>query len=1127
MSARWLNPRFRHSSCRVFILVLAVGSTAAGFAPEDEEARRQELIAKLSSNISKVDHTIEVTKDLIEHSPEAPYLPDLYLRLAELHVERSRYVYARLMEQETGNDGVLPAEKALEVRISKKLAIEIYDRILSEYPEYEHADEVRYFRAHEYRELGDWDTMLSQYRELIETHPKSPWALEARVILGDFYFDKGELDTAEGFYKAVLELPESHIHDMARYKLGWIRINQEKFKEALQLFEDAVTSKRHRRRAATGDGHVLDVKREALLALVWPFTEVKKAHEAPAYFRRLVDSKPLYVTVLARLANRYFIKTQYREAALLYREIVTYSGNVDENIEYVQRIYESLKNLAERDPRRINNADADVRAIAENLARFENQLSISQAEKTQLASDFEVRARDLSTRAHLAAQKNGERSTAKRAAEAYDSYLNVFPDAAQAPVMRVNRAEALMQAKQYVEAGSEYERAARPLQNGPKRRELIYSAVLAYYKAIEEDTAQRDKHPTRPSLLDPLALLRAREGLKQLGSFYVRTWPRDSHVAKVKFNVARMYFQQGEYEQASELFAAYVETYPTSSDAGTAGDLALDSLYRIEKYEEMAELAKKMVANPRLRDEGFKKRAAHIAEAAGKRKVELALLKATTGDFSQAMLDEWEKNKGTRAGEDVLWAAFVKLKNENDIEGVFDFGARLAGAYPKSSRLAEVYAVSGNLALRAADFERAAGAFEQLYARRPDDSQAPQLLESAARIRLMLGELDQAAQDLRSVARSGSSEGKTSADEMLLQLYTDAQDWSGLGKAAHAALSRNSKSAAAHLALGVALSSAGKTSEARRELDRAVRFSGKDAASRRVRARASYELGALLHSQFDTLQFTDAAGAESVLTKKLELLNAAEKAYISAIGAGDPEWVVASLHAAARLYADFATFLTGVPLPASMSVKEQADYKRAIAQQAAPYAQRAKETLAACAQKAGQLRVLTATSRACIAGDLETVASESKRRRTAPALNEAERTELSHLHEQLAQQPENTTALTQLGRQLIRFGDYHLARLVLQKAVEAKSSDATLYNLLGVALWNVGDTAAAQDAFVHASKAHLREAYANLAALCHTYGLEEQAKQWLHQVDDPATLQLTEPDLHPAVSAMLSNGGGS
>jgi len=133
----------------VLLVALATAPLLLGavFNPKAGQQDKEELIAKLSSDINKIDHTIEVTKALVKRSPDAPYLADLYFRLAELYVEKSRYVFARLMEQQPEGQKSLGGEKSLEVQINKKLAIETYDKILGDFPEYENNDQIRFFKA--------------------------------------------------------------------------------------------------------------------------------------------------------------------------------------------------------------------------------------------------------------------------------------------------------------------------------------------------------------------------------------------------------------------------------------------------------------------------------------------------------------------------------------------------------------------------------------------------------------------------------------------------------------------------------------------------------------------------------------------------------------------------------------------------------------------------------------------------------------------------------------------------------------------------------------------------------------------------------------------------------------------
>lgn len=1105
----------------LFAIGLGVLLGGAGYVEVDAAAQKQELIEKLSADINKVQHAIQVTKELIRKSPDAPYLPDLYFRLAELYVEKSRYVFARLMEQQPSDQKVLDGEKALEVQITKRLAIETYDKLLADYAEFPQNDQVRFFRAHEYRELGEWDAMLRQYEELIAAYPKSVWAIEARLILADYYFDKGELDRAEARYVEITELAESHLHDMARYKLGWIRINQERFKDALAYFEAAVTSTRKERRGAIGDAKRLDVKREALLALTWPFTEVRKASQAVEYLRGLADSKTLYVEALKKLANRYFIKTDYISAALLYREIVQLSADVEQNIEFVQRIYDSVRNMSARNPRRYSNAEQDVEAIVSNLARFQNHWRFPEEDQGKLAHDFELRARDLATRLHVEAQQSKDAASAAVAARAYHQYLALFGASPQRKTIELNRAEALYQAGSYVSAGLQYEDVAHGLGESNEQRDVLYSAILAFHRALDEDAEYRDKHPGEDGQLGKLDLLVAREGLKQLGVYYVRRWPQGDKAASVKFNIARMYYQQGEYQRAAELFASFVEEYPRHKDVATAGRLALDALHQLDAYDELAKIADRFAKNTRIEDRRFRGEAARTAEASRRRKVEFAVMEASSGDFSEVMLAEWEKHKGTKEGEEYLYTAFVKYKSEANVAGVFDFGGRLLGAYEKSARIPDVLATMGSFAVRAADFERAAAIFEEYYRRFPKQGNAIDLLMSAARIRVVLGDDEAAAKDLRLMRRFGASALQREAHLQLMQIYAEARAWDELASVAQTAATFDRRWAAPPLYLGLAYAESDKPQLAERELAAASRLAGRTAEGRSFAARASFELGRLQQRKLEALQYAGAETAEQVLGAKLSLLESSERSYVAAIGGGDGTWAIAALHGATQLYRGMAQSIRGVPLPATLTTAEKKQVDDALAAQAKQYDEKQRDTLRACATKAKELRVLTAFAAACVAGSDAVPSVDTKRRRGHHGDDEGYQRELATMRQKLATQPENIELLTTLAARAMRAGDYHLARMVLAKASEIDSRNGRVANLLGVVLWQLGDPQAAADALEKARRQRVPEALVNLAALYAEYGYEALSRQVLSESGGVGSLDLKSVDLHPSVQRFI------
>src|SRR6185295_11210977 len=142
---------------------------------------------------------------------------------------------------------------------------------------------------------------------------------ESLPVVGDYYFDRGELQNSEKYYKRIIQSPESISHGMARYKLAWVRINEEDMKGALKLFEDTINGINQLEAAEQtgaaknepGGAKKIDLRREALVDMVFPYTEVYKkpnVKQTTAYFRKLADARNSYLAALNKLAKRWFVK---------------------------------------------------------------------------------------------------------------------------------------------------------------------------------------------------------------------------------------------------------------------------------------------------------------------------------------------------------------------------------------------------------------------------------------------------------------------------------------------------------------------------------------------------------------------------------------------------------------------------------------------------------------------------------------------------------------------------------------------------------------------------------------------------------------------------------------------------
>ncbi|RME19037.1 MAG: hypothetical protein D6806_19005, partial [Deltaproteobacteria bacterium] len=567
-----------------------------GFSLTDEAEEKAEFVEGLKRDIIKVDHSIEVTKDLIKKSRNAPYMPDIIFRLAELYVEKSRLVY--YLEVET--KGAEQAVNSPEAKLLKNEAIQTYLDLMKRFPDYRYNDKVLFFLGHEYYELGMHQDMLDTYKKLVEDYPKSPLVLEALFIVGDYYFNKDDLAEAEKWYRKILRYRESPIHDMARYKLGWVAINKAKddkkyWKVALKLFEQVATSTNTPDEGVSVDTHkMVNIRLEAINGVVFCYTEVYPARNALEYFRKLAGSKQVYLHALEKLANRYFIKDQFDNAAMIYRRIIDLSNDVEKNLEYAQRVYDAASLTKNKE-----KVDEDVAALVKAASLYTYSWRIPDEEKKKLEKEFEVYARDIVTKLHLLAKKRNERRAFRVAARAYKNYLSFFTNTEKLQEMKLNYAEALYQSRKYLESARIYEDVARHMKDSNERRDTLYSAIQSYQMALGD-----------AKFLSRFELVETRQALKQLGALYIRKYPRDKHVPTIKFNVARMFFEMGEYKQAIESFLEYIKQYPNDANVPIAGHLVLDCYKQLEDYRGLARQGRAFLSDPKIKFEKFKKEVA-------------------------------------------------------------------------------------------------------------------------------------------------------------------------------------------------------------------------------------------------------------------------------------------------------------------------------------------------------------------------------------------------------------------------------------------------------------------------------------------------------------------------------------
>lgn len=1092
-----------------------------------KQREKQELVEKLRRDIFKVDRSLGETDKLIAKSRNAPYLPDLQFRLAELYVEKSRYVY--YLQAETRPEGQKGSLVSPETKLLKQKAMQLYNRILREFTEFRDGDKVTFYLAHEQREMGEFENMLKTLGDLIRKYPSSPLRLDAEQILGDYFFDKADLKSAEEHYKAILDAPPSPVHDLARYKMGWIRVNQQNFNEAVTFFEQAAASAPL---PGVDPAKALNVKREALLDLVYSYTEARPAKGAIQYFEKLSESRTTLALALDKLGNRYFIKSQFEWAIPALRKLMEIQPDPELEVERVGKLYDSIKAAKNKV---LPKAD-DVAFLVRAAVGVKKNAALDEPTRKKQLAELEEMARDLSTSIHQVAQKKDDKALYLEAAAAYAKYLGLFRPKAYAGTLMQNRADALFSAKQFPKSARQFEELVlelergkstdggtapapaapaeppavalgsadggkpavalpqvagvtqtRTLQETKTHDEALYGALLSHYSSLKPGEVER---------LNTFEVADARQALKLLGAKFLASYPKHENALTVKFNIARAYYEDGEYKKSAELFQQFAINHADAKDAVVAGNLAFDSLRQLNDFKGIEATGKAFLAS--TLPDTFKAEVQKIltqskSEALG----ELALKSSEeTGDVVTGLLKVADENKGQEIGEKALYGAFAASRDKRDLKKEREIGDRFIKEYPKSQFLSDVMLTLGRHAAESGRFQDAAGYFEAMGQRFQGDAAGLDSQLASARLRIAMGDLPAAIKLLEtSVEQAGAK--KVDILVLLAQTQMKAKQPAKARATAEAAIKLDKlNAAAAAIICEVAASTPNEPIEPLvamlQQVTNGPNAQGEDTA------KALWHVGDMMYRQLK---------ATAELEQKVAIFQQVQGVFTQAAQMGSAEWAVASLWRIASGFTLIADALDATPVPKELSKPQEIEqFRAAVKQQSDPLHAKADDTYATCVSRAEALEVYTTAVVGC-RKKVDEATSPLRPPGPERAVNAEDALKK-------AEQTQAAADFEAVGLAFLGAGRLNDALLHLNRAIEIEDGRASAHSALGWALLQQGDANAARAEYARALEADptYEKARANIGALRCRFGDVEGAKRELSVLKDTQALAGVDVD---------------
>ena len=913
-------------------------------APRIPKELQTLLIERENQAKAKRTQAIGLLETFLASKPSGETRAEGLFKLAELLWEEARQRFVDQMETFERRVEACRTRSASckrppkEPRLDFSRSEQLYRTLLTDHPKFRRMDLVLYLIGFSARERGKPDDAQVYFRRVIAEHPKSPLYGDSWMMLGEYLFAAKQWDAAREAFANILKDPNSPTFDLALFKTAWcdwqlgeIDLAAKRFKLVLDLAVQAETSasrKVQRRRARLRD--------EALDYLVIVFTEDQGIGPKDIYdFLASIGGKRYSRDVLIRVAEAYNGQSEYDREVKTYQFLIGLNPSGIRAARYQRLIVTSYLAALDAD-----QAIAEMKQLAETYGPGSEWAKANRKRKTQLSQEhrrIEALIRRTAQGWHAQAQqdsKAGGRSAIgmfRRAETAYAYYLTRFGQSKRAPRIRYFRAEILhFRLNRHEEAGDEFLAVGKSTPVVPKlHKDALLRAMAAFEKARPKNVTGKRK------------LTAVDRKFAAAVDLYATLFPADPQLVGVIFRNGQMFYDYGDYDEAIKRFGLIVTKYPNHEQAGAAGDRILTSLAKAEDYENIEEWARKLKGARGFKDP---KQVARLNRLIVESIDKSGQKYAEAGRFTKAakfylrIPKEFPRNE--LAARSVFNAAvmYEKAKRPQLAATTYlSLTKRYKSTDPKMAERAAFTA--GEIYESMAYYDRAAAAYERVYAEYPRGAKAPDALFNAGVIRQALGQHKKSIRHYSTYSKRYRK--RKDSDEVRFRIGVVYEDAGNDGQAERAFTSYARRGGAhkleAHVRAGRTAYRLGRIKRAANQFRVALRAyrkssSKSQAATSRWAAEAKYFQGELVYRRFKAIKLdSNARRVDRTLKRKTKLLGEAKDVYTDVVRFGDPHWATAALYRIGEVYELFAEALGNAPVPSVLKTEaEKEQYKETV-----------------------------------------------------------------------------------------------------------------------------------------------------------------------------------------------------
>ncbi len=495
----------------------------------------------------------------------------------------------------TAGEGIsLPGAENLE-RAGAREAIALYQKLLHDYPQYEHNDQVLYQMSRAYEELGQVDEAMQVMDRVVRDYPKSPFVDEVQFRRAEYFFTRRHYLDAEDAYKSIVQMGvKSTYYQLALYKLGWTFYKQELYDEALDKYIALLDFKVSTGYdfAQTADKAERQRIDDTFRVISLCFSNLGGAKSVVEYFNR--HGKRSYEDgVYSNLGEFYFDKRRYSDAAAAYNAFVNRNPFHKASPQFHMRIIEI--DIAGGFPSLVIDAK---KQFARNYGlKAEYWKHFESSARPEVLAWLKKNLIDLANYYHALYQNPQElkdkKTNFEEALHWHQEFLTSFPKDPESPAINYLLADLFLENRSFDLAAKEYEKTAYDYPRHEKSSQAGYAAVYAYRQQLAGVETEAKEQVKREIV---------RSSLK-----FADTYPEHEKAAIVLGAAADDLYDMRDYEPAVAAARKLIEAFP-GVEAGVMRQAWLvvgHSTYELRRFSEAETAYAKVLA---LLPEGDKSR---------------------------------------------------------------------------------------------------------------------------------------------------------------------------------------------------------------------------------------------------------------------------------------------------------------------------------------------------------------------------------------------------------------------------------------------------------------------------------------------------------------------------------------